>query len=69
MYMHRINAGPEKREPDFQREMLKKLDAICNHLELEASEAEIFTMRVAREVFAHASPLEVQNTIARLREK
>jgi len=54
--------------PDVKQEMLRTLEAISNYIVADATDAEMFAWRVAREIFANTSKVDIEQTIRRLRE-
>lgn len=69
MYMHLFTSRAGKPPADLKRDMLKTLGAIANYIVTDATDSELFTLSVAREVFASASASEIEQAIKKLRER
>jgi hypothetical protein len=60
--------GGTRPEPDVKADMLKTLAALSNYIVTDASDSEMFTLSVAREIFANTPKHEIEKAIRKLQQ-
>lgn len=68
MCMHLLAKRGAVRPADIKHDMLKTMGAISNYIVTDATDSEMFTFKVVREVFSNASTADIELAIKKLRE-
>lgn len=68
MYMHLFTRG-KGGIANIKQDMLRTLEAISNYIVTDATDTEMFTLRVAREIFSNTSKTDIEQAIKKLGEQ